>query len=212
MSVDPFERYPGIDGVLGLDILRDFDLDIDAPNRALTLYRVRHCEHADPPWDEPATPIAGVSTRLGWMDMPFEIDGIEETAVVDTGASNTVITPRLARRLGLTDQALANDRVVKLHVITVVARRARPPVSDNADRSDHGAQRDILILSKDPPALGGGRQFREAVIGQDFLANRRVWFSFRQVACLYHARTMTQSRGLHVGRTPSGRVALTTGH
>jgi predicted aspartyl protease len=179
MAVDTLVGYRGIDGILGLDIMRDFDLDMDAPNRALTLYRVRHCERAQPPWDQPATPIAGISTRMGWMEMPFEIDGTEEIGVVDTGASSTMITPRLAQRLGLSDRDLANDRIVKLTVVAGSETQARvhrfgtvrigPITVRNAD---------IIVLAKDPPTLGGGRHFREAVIGQDFLGNRRVWFSF----------------------------------
>jgi predicted aspartyl protease len=179
MAVDSLVGYRGIDGILGLDILRDFDLDMDAPNRALTLYRVRRCERAEPPWDEPAAPIAGISTRMGWLEMPFEIDGTEEIGVVDTGASSTMITPRLVQRLGLSDRDLANDRIVKLNVVAGSETQARvhrfqtvrigPITVHNAD---------IIILAKDPPTLGGGRRFREAVIGQDFLGNRRVWFSF----------------------------------
>ena len=42
-----------VDGVLGLDVLREYDLDIDGPKRLLTLYRVRTCDRADPPWSEP---------------------------------------------------------------------------------------------------------------------------------------------------------------
>jgi predicted aspartyl protease len=179
MAVETLVGYRGIDGILGLDIMRGFDLDMDAPNRALTLYRVRRCERAEPPWDEPGTPIAGISTRMGWMEMPFEIDGTEEIGVVDTGASSTMITPRLAQRLGLSDRDLANDRIVKLNVIAGSGTQARvhrfrtvrigPITVRNAD---------IIVLAKDPPALGGGRRFREAVIGQDFLGSRRVWYSF----------------------------------
>ncbi len=192
MSVDALVGYPGIDGILGLDILRDFDLDIDAPNRTLTLYRVRRCERADPPWTEPATPIA-VSTLPGWMDIPFEINGIAETAVVDTGASNTTITPRMARQLGLSEQDLANDRVVKLHVVSgddAQARIHRFQTIRIGPITLHNA--DIIILAKDPPSLGGGRQFREAAIGQDFLGNRRVWFSFKTDR-LYISRTETDA-------------------
>jgi predicted aspartyl protease len=179
MSVDSLVGYPGIDGILGLDILRDYDLDIDAPDRALTLYRVRRCEHAEPPWDEPATPIAGISTRMGWLEMPFEIDGVEVTAVVDTGASVTTITPRMLRRLGLSEQALASDRGLKLHVVAgddAQARVHRFQTIRIGPIAAHGAS--IVVLAKDPPSLGGGRRFGEAAIGEDFLSSRRVWFSF----------------------------------
>jgi predicted aspartyl protease len=175
-----FGGYPGIDGILGLDVLRDFDLDIDAPNRVLTLYRVRQCERAGPPWDDPATLITGISTRMGWLEMPFEIDGIAETAVVDTGASNTVITPRMVRRLGLSDQVLADDRLLKLHVVAGDDSQVHVHLFQTVrigPITTHNAY--VVVLAKDPPALGGGRNFREAAIGQDFLGNRRVWFAFR---------------------------------
>jgi predicted aspartyl protease len=107
----------GIDGILGLDVLQDYELDIDARRRALTLYRVRRCERADPPWDDPATPIEGTSTSTGWLEMPLGIEGIEVAATADTGAAFTTITPRVLGRLGLSERDLANDRTLTLHVI-----------------------------------------------------------------------------------------------
>ena len=171
--------YPGFDGVLGLDSLKDFDLDIDAPNRALTLYRVRTCERADPPWSEPAVSIPDASTRMGWLAIPFQIDGVAGTAVIDTGASFTMITPALARRLGLTEQALANDRILKLHVIAsedAQARVHRFQTMQIGPLTLHDVS--VVVLANEPPALGGGRYFSEAVIGQDVLSRRRIWFSF----------------------------------
>ena len=92
------------DGILGLEILRPYYLDIDAPKRVPTLYRIRRCEPASPPWDEPASPIAGFSTRTGWLKLPFKLNGVEGTGFLDTGASNTMITPQMAQRHGLTGQ------------------------------------------------------------------------------------------------------------
>ena len=180
----PVDRIPvnslqGFDGVLGLDSLKDFDLDIDAPNRALTLYRVRTCERADPPWSEPAIQIAGVSTRTGWLAIPFQLDGVAGSAVIDTGASFTRITPGMARRLGLTEQGLANDRTLKLHVIAGEDTQAhvhRFQTMQIGPITLHDAP--VVVLTKEPPALSGGRSFSEAVIGQDVLSRRRIWFSF----------------------------------
>jgi clan AA aspartic protease (TIGR02281 family) len=181
LSVDRISvnSYPGFDGVLGLDSLKEFDLDIDAPNRVLTLYRVRTCESADPPWSEPAVSIAGVSTRMGWLAIPIEINGVVVTAVVDTGASSTMITPALARRLGLTEQALGDDRILKLHVIAgedAQARVHRFQTMQIGPLTLHDVP--VIVLAKEPPALGGGRYFSEAVIGQNVLSHRRIWFSF----------------------------------
>ena len=171
---------PGIDGVLGLDSLRDYDLDIDGPNRTLTLYRVRWCDRADPPWNEAAAPIDGIGTRMGWMQVPFEIDGVAGTALVDTGASLTTIAPRMARRLGLTDQAMANDRILKLHVAASEDIQARVHRFETI-RIGPMTLRDanIVVLSKDPPQVGDSRSFGDGAIGQDFLGGRHMWFSIR---------------------------------
>lgn len=180
IPVNTFGGTRGIDGILGLDILRDYDLDIDAPNGTLTLYRVRQCEHADPPWSEPAIPVNGVATRASWMEIPFEIDGVTGTGAVDTGASFTAIMPRMMRRLGLTEQAMAGDKTVKLHVIAgedVQAHVHRFETIKIGPVTAHNTS--ILVLSREPPALGGGRQFDDGVIGQDLLHTRRVWFSMR---------------------------------
>jgi predicted aspartyl protease len=175
----PVNSLSGFDGVLGLNIMKNFDLDIDAPNRALTLYRVRSCERASPPWSEPAIPIAGASTRMGWLAIPFEIDGVAGSAVIDTGASFTWINPGMAKRLGLTEQSLANDRSLKLHVIAgedAQARVHRFQTMQVGPLTLHDVP--VVVLAKEPPALGGGRYFSEAVIGQDVLSHRRIWFSF----------------------------------
>lgn len=50
LAVNSFGGHQPFDGILGLDILRDYDLDIDGPKRVLTLYRIRRCEPAPPPW------------------------------------------------------------------------------------------------------------------------------------------------------------------
>jgi predicted aspartyl protease len=167
-----------VDGVLGLDVLRGYDLNIDGPNRMLALYRVRRCERADPPWDEAAVSIDGTDTRTGWLRMPLEIDGVAATAVVDTGASYTFIRPRLMGRIGLTEQAMTDDRTIKLHVLAgsdIQARVHRIKTIRLGPITVHDAS--IVVLVQEPPALGGGRQFEDAVVGQDLLRNRRVWFS-----------------------------------
>jgi hypothetical protein len=56
----------------------------------------------------------------------------------------------------------------------------------------------FFVLVREPPALSGGRQFPDAVIGQDLLRNRRVWFSIA-------------TGGLFMSRT-AGDAATATGH
>lgn len=188
LPVNSFGGNQPFDGILGLDILRDYDLDIDGPNRLLTLYRVRRCEPADPPWDEPARRIAGFSTRTGWPKLPFKIDGIEGIGFLDTGASNTMITPRMAQRLGVTEAALAIDRVINLHVIAGDDTPSHVHWFETAQIGPVVVQHPYAyVLGKEPPALDGSGNFGDGVIGLDILGSQRLWVSI-STGRLYVAR------------------------
>ncbi len=199
-----FGDYRGIDGIIGLDILRDYDLDIDAPKHVLTLYRIRQCERADPPWDEPAIPIAGTSTMTGWMDIPFEINGSAQTAMVDTGSSYTEITPRLLRRIGLSAQDLANDRTLNLHVVAGDdVQVQRSSVSDDTHRSDRHERHDRRRSRQGSTRAG----WRTPIPRGDDRAGlpRHAGASgshSRRIVCTSHARTMTQRRCSERPRRP----------
>src|SRR5208337_4607475 len=53
------------DGILGLDVLSHFDVDLDMPNGRITFYRARMCEGGRPDWTLAyATLDAEVSARL----------------------------------------------------------------------------------------------------------------------------------------------------
>jgi predicted aspartyl protease len=178
MPVSTVAAVLGVEGILGLDLLRDYDLDLDGARRTLALYRIRRCDYAAPPWSEPAMRFDDVGTRTGRLQVPFEIDGVATVATVDTGASVTAITPRLSQRLGVTVQALAADQSLRLHIVAgedeqahlhrFTTLRIGPLTLQNVP---------VVVLAKEPPTLSGGRRFSDAVIGQDLLSERRIWFS-----------------------------------
>jgi predicted aspartyl protease len=160
------------DGLLGADILLAFDLDIDVPGGFLSLYRVRRCAIANPPWVEPAVPIAAVAVRKDRMLVPFTLDGVSGMALLDTGAQATTIGVDMARRMGLPLQPQGGDPVVQIRGVgsaTMTARlhqfrefRIGPAVYRN------------LRLPILPADVGVG----DALVGQDFLRDRRIWISF----------------------------------
>jgi predicted aspartyl protease len=169
-----------LDGILGLDILGKYDLDIDGPNRTLGLYHA-NCL-AGPPWAS-ATLVAGTSKtrrfQMQWLQMPIEIDGVTSMAVIDTGASFTTIRAPMMRELGLTEQALADDRAVTAHVIAgadakLYLHKFHTIRLGPVTAHDVG----ILVNPSDPPVLSGGYRMPDNLVGQDLLRNHRLWFSF----------------------------------
>lgn len=160
------------DGLLGADILLAYDLDIDVPGGTLTLYRNRLCPLRQPPWQEPWVEIAGVRARKDRLLLPFELDGAEGMALLDTGAQGNVLGVAMARRIGLTQQALATDPPVRNTgtggiTISRLHRFKHLRIGPLVEQSPA-----IVVLPSD---FGVG----DALIGEEFLQGRRVWLSFR---------------------------------
>jgi hypothetical protein len=161
------------DGLLGADILLAFDMDIDVPGNALTLYRSRICPDIRPPWNEPAVEIVGVGTRKDRLVLPFELDNVAGMAILDTGAQRNAVGQDLVRRMGLTELVMAGDPSVRQHGVGPAVTTARVhrfkllrigPVTEMSPA--------LTVL---PSEFGIG----DALIGEEFLQGRRVWLSFR---------------------------------
>ena len=164
---------PRTDGLLGADILLAFDMDIDAAEHRLTLYRVRRCPDAVPPWPETAIRIDGVGARRDRLLVPITLDGEAGMAILDTGAQATTIGMGMAQRLGLSPAKLEGDR-------TIIARGAAPqPVAVHVHQF-----RELLVGGEarveDPTlaVVSNDSAMGDALLGGDFLRGRRVWLSF----------------------------------
>ena len=172
-----------VDGLLGADILLAFELDVDIPDHRLTLYRVRHCAEAKPPW--PAVRVRGVGARRDRMLVPITVNGVSGTAVLDTGAQASAITREMARRAGISASDLADDPTITVH-----GAAPKPvPVPVQWFRSFRVGPEHIgrtrLAVVPDMNGLGDG------LVGADFIDGRRLWLAF-------------PTRRLFLGRSSAG--------
>jgi predicted aspartyl protease len=156
-------------GLLGADILLAFELDLDIPARRMTIYRLRRCDDAAPPW--PAVEISGVTARRDRMLVPILLDGIFGKAVLDTGAQTSAISEELAARAGVTKAMLADDPRIMVH------GAAPNPVPVPIHRfhslfigGEQVADPRIDVV----PSAGLG----DGLIGADFIRGRRLWLAF----------------------------------
>ena len=159
------------DGVLGLSLLRAFELDLDLPNRTLTLYQVRRCDRLAPPWTGPYEALPTARSVQGQMVMPISVNGTVLQAVIDTGNSLTFITRQGAERAG----------VGALLVSAAPAGRARTFTPTGVavslvpfERLDVGAttMRNPVLLVGELPAAAG-----DALLGGDYFTTHRVWLA-----------------------------------
>ncbi len=163
---------PRTDGLLGADILLAFDLDIDEADHQLTLYRVRRCPDAVPPWHEPAIRINGLEARRDRLLVPITLDGVAGMAILDTGAQATTIGMGMAHRLGLFEASLATDRTIMAHGAAPTAVAVHVHQFRELLVGEARIREPTLAVVPNDAAVG------DALLGGDFLRGRRVWLSF----------------------------------
>ena len=117
-----------IDGLLGRDYLALFDLDIDMPARRLTLYTVSDCAGRFLPWTGTYASIPITTPAREAIFVPVVIDGKPLRAMLDTGASSSLVAAPGMFKLGLSQQTLMADPATPISGLgprTVITHRHR---------------------------------------------------------------------------------------
>jgi predicted aspartyl protease len=185
--VAPIVRLPERDwnnrplaGLLGADVLSKFDVDLDIQGGQLALWQESGCDTEPPPWDADAQAVSIELDAGHHIEIPMKVDGVDLSAMLDTGAESLVLTMRAGMRAGATEDALDSDPVIHgtgvndrpwsghLHRFGLVrfgAARFERVVAALMP-SAHMAQYDALIGS-------------DGLIGMSLLRHMRIWISYR---------------------------------
>ena len=161
-------------GLLGRDFLSPFDLDLDLPAHRITLYDVRGCDAGRfLPWTTPYAAIPATTPMGAALVVQVLVDGRPMRALIDTGASASLITAPGIYRLGLTPELLARDpggygsgvgpAPVPMHRHRFVELRI-------------GAD-----ITRDPTLWVASVRvvpIVDMLLGADWLGSRHVWLSF----------------------------------
>lgn len=161
-----------VDGLLGADALRFFDIDLDLAQNRLVLYAKPACGNVLPDWTGRYSAIDGVGFPGGHLVFPVRLDGHPVFAFIDTGAQLTTLSATTARALGVTDVALARDRPVILRGIAAEQLTSRIHRFSRLEIGDAAVAYPELAVAE--------VTFRNAgmVLGIDFLSSRRLWISY----------------------------------
>jgi clan AA aspartic protease (TIGR02281 family) len=159
------------DGVLGLDVIANFDVEADFSTGAVTLYHSRNCPAARPDWlgERGNTLVIPPEVPAGHLQVEVELDGRRMLATLDTGANQIAIDSKSARALGVTDEMLAADHTMADH--------GAAPEDAQVHVHRFGQLRIGRDVIKAPPIVvvdlpqGAG----EMLIGMSYLRNR-MWF------------------------------------
>jgi predicted aspartyl protease len=169
-----------IDGLLGLDVLSQFDLDIDLPKRRVTLYKGGVCKGQLPPMDGEITQINAVrpiiDTRARgdnfkpFLMIPVALDGATTFAMLDTGWEGTAVTVAFAEKAGVTREMLAPNREVKVKGVNGTQQTVLHRFDELAIGRELFENPMIQVVDGKLPV--------SFFLGDDYFARHRVWFNF----------------------------------
>lgn len=162
---------PPLDGVLGINVLVGYELDLDVPRRRLGLYRARPCPAALPPWTAPYTRLPTRQKLSGHLYVPGELDGQPVFGLLDTGASHTTVGLASARDAGVTAAALRADPASRTQSLNEGGMIVRQRRFRSLKIGNDTLEQPLLLVADLPPYAG------DLIIGGDYLATRRVWIS-----------------------------------
>jgi hypothetical protein len=162
-----------IDGVLGRDFLSLFDLDIDVPARRLVLYKVLGCGGRFLPWQGGYAAVPVTLLDENALIVPVILDATPLRAMLDTGASSSLVAAPGLFRLGLRAANFAGDpadRVSGLgpHMATMYRHSFR-------SLRVGGETTGVPVIWTAPVHL---TPIVDMLLGADWLADRRIWISF----------------------------------
>ena len=162
-----------IAGLLGRDFLSPFDLDFDLPDGRLTLFDVQGCSAGFLPWTTPYAAIPAIPSMDSALVVQVVVNGRMLRALIDTGASGSLVTASGMFRLGLTPELLARDPVgsgagvgpapVPMHRHHFAEMRVGPDTA-----------RDLTLWVAPVHIV----PIVDLLLGTDWLRSRRVWLSF----------------------------------
>jgi len=161
-----------LDGVLGVDTLSSFDVDLDLPGHRLVLYEKQTCAGATPAWTEHYAKIAAGRSLGDHLFFPVHLEGRKLAAFIDTGAQFTVLSSKAASVLGVTEAALAHDRVIIVH------GAAAEQLSAHVHRFSQLAVGTEIIRNLEIVVTDVRLNDADLVLGIDFLRSRRMWMSY----------------------------------
>ena len=162
-----------VDGLLGRDFLSLFDLDLDFARSALTLYDVHDCVGRFLPWPDAYLSVPVENPAESALVVPLELDGVPLRALLDSGASRTLVAAPGMARLALSLDRLRADPsqiVSGMGPHTVTMWQHRFAAFRIGGETFAGPTFFVAPIQLQP--------ISDMLLGADWLIGRRVWISY----------------------------------
>jgi predicted aspartyl protease len=154
-------------GLFGADFLSNYDVNIDLPHHHFAMYDLHGCGTNLRPLDDPEfdVPFHLEETKV-LLDV--KLNGMPMTAVLDSGATGTLVTQDDARHAGVTSAAMTGDRYG--HAMGIDENQVAMHLH-RFGSLDIGSE----TMRNFPFAVG---DVDYTLLGDDFLRFNEVWISY----------------------------------
>lgn len=157
-----------IDGLIGQNILKDFNVALDFPNNRIALFQRDGC-NTNPPWPgQFATEHFQGGTS--YIEVPFFLDGKPLTGLLDTGAAELTF-----RQTALADAGIKPEAIIGVSETVGIGARTGKAIAERFKSVTIGGEvfhKPVLYVSK-LSALDAG-----ALIGENYLRWHRVYIDY----------------------------------
>ena len=172
LSAFPETGLP-VAGLLGDDVLANYDLELDAPGRRMALYEVRDCDGFRPDgfaaWHGDFATVPARRLAGGLVFPEVTVNGRHLHALLDSGARMSLLTRQVAFDIGVTERMLQNDPARTGQGVgraDIEFRQHRFEAVAVGDTAPHGLTMNVAAMRL--PNV-------DMLLGADWLATRRVW-------------------------------------
>lgn len=162
------------DGLLGADILSDFEVDLDLAHARVRLYNRSACTIAPVDWGRPYTLIEANRSVHDRLFFWATLDGKKVATIIDTGAQRSVIDTRSAAAVDADPQGLGREPAKTVRGVgSGTGVQALSYHFGQLVVGDEMVSNPTLLVT--PLAL----EDADLILGVDYLRTRRLWLSYR---------------------------------
>lgn len=178
--------HTGAAGLIGADFLMQYDVELDFANHRIKLFRADHCdERALAYWDRNAMSVPMQLTDGSQHALvQVTINGSTLWALIDSGASISVIDLAAARQLGFATDAPGVNYSGKISGIGPHQRDSWRMTFDSFAIGEEVVQHPRIAVMDGGDSFLGRKPF-QMILGRDFLTAHRVLLATSQQQFYY---------------------------
>lgn len=159
-------------GLLGADILSQYDVEFDFPKGTMTFWSVAGCGDRFVPWQGRFSEFHPQRTGHNAFVIPVTINGHQLQALLDTGSDATSVTYSAALAAGVTPDAIELDRAGTRKGARGVA------LTSHVHRFDSMSIGPMTFRNAGLVVVDDAQGDFDMLLGIDFMRWRKVWFSY----------------------------------